>query len=129
LSIEKHKIFLFQVFDFLFFTKMFILQQCLNPNPYPNPNFFRIRIQPKYSDYFGFGSTTLEIISIIIPFPFPAVGKVTDLLAVRALLHLVVIEDFSLNTGTGYRYGTSMHSFIGIVHKNLVQDSYSWLIV
>jgi hypothetical protein len=26
------------------------LQQCLDPNP--NPNFFRIRIQPKYSDSF-----------------------------------------------------------------------------
>jgi hypothetical protein len=46
LAIEKHKIFLFQVFDFWFFTKMFILQQCLNPNPYPNPNFL-----------FGFGSS------------------------------------------------------------------------
>jgi hypothetical protein len=45
ISIEKHKIFLFHVFDFLFFTKIFILQPCLNPNPYPNPNFF-----------FGFGS-------------------------------------------------------------------------
>jgi hypothetical protein len=30
--------FLFQVFDLRFFTKKFILQQCLNPNP--NPNFF-----------------------------------------------------------------------------------------
>jgi hypothetical protein len=38
--IEKHKIFVFQVFDFWFFTKIFILQQCLNPNPYPYPNFF-----------------------------------------------------------------------------------------
>jgi hypothetical protein len=49
-----------------FFTKIFILQQCLNPNPYPNPNFLRIRvrIQPKHSDYFGFGlfgSTTLVV--------------------------------------------------------------------
>jgi hypothetical protein len=58
-SIEKNKIFLFQVFDFWFFKKIFILQQCRNPNPYPNNNFFRIRIQPKHSDYFGFGSTTL----------------------------------------------------------------------
>jgi hypothetical protein len=33
-------IFLFQVFDLRFFTQMFILQQCLDPNPYPNPNFF-----------------------------------------------------------------------------------------
>jgi hypothetical protein len=36
LSIEKHKIFLFQVFDLRFFTQIFILQQCLDPNP----NFF-----------------------------------------------------------------------------------------
>jgi hypothetical protein len=55
-SIEKHKIFLFQVFDFWFFTKIFILQQCLNPNPnpYPNPNFF-----------FGFGFGSSQKIRII----------------------------------------------------------------
>jgi hypothetical protein len=48
-----------RVWSAIFHTqkKNFILQQCLDPNP--NPNFFRIRIQPKYSDYFGFGSTTL----------------------------------------------------------------------
>jgi hypothetical protein len=47
-SIKKQRIFLFQVFDFWFFTKIFILQQCLNPiqSLYPNPNFF-----------FGFGSS------------------------------------------------------------------------
>jgi hypothetical protein len=39
------------------FHKIFILQQCQDPDP--NPNFFRIRIQPIYSDSFGFGSTTL----------------------------------------------------------------------
>jgi hypothetical protein len=38
-SIEKQD-FLFQVFAFWFFIKIFILQQCLNPNPYPNPSFF-----------------------------------------------------------------------------------------
>jgi hypothetical protein len=54
LSIEKHRIFLFQVFDFWFFTKMFILQQCLNPNPYPNPNFL-----------FGFGFGSSQNIRII----------------------------------------------------------------
>jgi hypothetical protein len=63
LSIKKHNIFLFLVFDLRFFTQIFILQQCLDPNPYPNPypnpTFFRIRIQPKLSDSFGFGSTTL----------------------------------------------------------------------
>jgi hypothetical protein len=49
ISIEKHQIFLFQVFDFLFFTKIFILQQCLNPNR----NFI-----------FGFGSSqNIRIIS------------------------------------------------------------------
>jgi hypothetical protein len=32
----KHKIFLFQVFDLRYFTQIFILQQCLDPNP----NFF-----------------------------------------------------------------------------------------
>jgi hypothetical protein len=58
--------FLFQVFDFWFFTKIFILQQCLNPNP----NLFlriRIRIQPKHTDYFvfGFGSTTLLICNAV----------------------------------------------------------------
>jgi hypothetical protein len=37
-----------------------------NPNPNPNPYFFRIRIQPKYSDYFGFGSTTLSEIPVSI---------------------------------------------------------------
>jgi hypothetical protein len=46
LAIEKHKI--FKVFDLRFFTQIFILQQCLEPNlnlnPFPNPNFF-----------FGFG--------------------------------------------------------------------------
>jgi hypothetical protein len=54
---EKRKFFVFQVFDLRFFIKFFSLQQCLDPNP----NFFRIRIriQPKYSDYFVFGSTTL----------------------------------------------------------------------
>jgi hypothetical protein len=53
--------FLFEVFYLQFFTNIFILQQCLDPNlnPNPNPNFFRIRIQPKYSDSFVFGSTTL----------------------------------------------------------------------
>jgi hypothetical protein len=40
LSIKKQKIFLFQVFDLRFFTQIFILQQCLDPNSYPNPNFF-----------------------------------------------------------------------------------------
>jgi hypothetical protein len=29
-----------QLYTPLCFTKIFILQQCLNPNPYPNPNFF-----------------------------------------------------------------------------------------
>jgi hypothetical protein len=33
-------------------------QQC-DPNLNPNPNFFRIRIQPKYSYYFGVVFTTL----------------------------------------------------------------------
>jgi hypothetical protein len=56
---EKKIIFLFQVFDLRFLTQIFILQQCLDPNPYPNPNFFRIRIQQKLLDSFGFGSTTL----------------------------------------------------------------------
>jgi hypothetical protein len=50
----KTYVFLFQVFDLRFFT--IFLQQCLDPNPNLNPNFFRIwiRIQPKYSDSFGF---------------------------------------------------------------------------
>jgi hypothetical protein len=53
LSTEKHKIFLFKVFDFWFFTKIFFLQQCLNPNPYPNFLFG-----------FGFGSSqNIRIIS------------------------------------------------------------------
>jgi hypothetical protein len=67
-SIEKHKIFLFQVFDFLIFHKNFhpttvsesesesVSESELNIR-------IRIRIQPKNSDYFGFGfgfgSTTL----------------------------------------------------------------------
>jgi hypothetical protein len=37
------------------FHKIFILQQCLDSNP--NFFFIRIRIQPKLSDSFGFGST------------------------------------------------------------------------
>jgi hypothetical protein len=49
---EKHKIFLFQVFDFWFFKKIFILQQCLNPNFFSDSDsdlaktfgLFRIRI-------------------------------------------------------------------------------------
>jgi hypothetical protein len=52
-SIEKHKIFLFQVFDLLnkfsFYNSVGIRIR----------TFFRIRIQPKHSDSFGFGSTTL----------------------------------------------------------------------
>jgi hypothetical protein len=40
------RFFLFHVFDLRCFTKIVILQQCLDLNP----NFFRIRIQPKYSD-------------------------------------------------------------------------------
>jgi hypothetical protein len=51
-SIEKHNIFLFQVFDLRFFRQIFILQQCLDPNPNffsgSDPaktfGFFRIRI-------------------------------------------------------------------------------------
>jgi hypothetical protein len=51
-SKEKHKIFLFQVFYIRFFTQIFMLQQWLDPNPYPNPNLFRIQIltQPKLLD-------------------------------------------------------------------------------
>jgi hypothetical protein len=37
-TIEKHNFFLFQVFNLRFFTRFFILQQCLNR--YPNPIFF-----------------------------------------------------------------------------------------
>jgi hypothetical protein len=51
-SIEKHKVFLFQVFDLRFFTQIFILQQCLVP--YPNPNFFSDSDPAK-----TFGFTTL----------------------------------------------------------------------
>jgi hypothetical protein len=56
--IEKHNFFLSQVFDLRFFTRFFILQQCLDP--YLNPNFFFIRIQPKLSDSFRFWFTTLS---------------------------------------------------------------------
>jgi hypothetical protein len=53
-----------------FFTKIlfFILQQCLDPNPYQNPNFFRIRIRirAKLADFFGFGSTTLILVKLIV---------------------------------------------------------------
>jgi hypothetical protein len=54
-SIEKHKIFLFKVFDFWFFHKNFhpTTVSDPNPNPYPNPNFL-----------FGFGSSqNIRIIS------------------------------------------------------------------
>jgi hypothetical protein len=38
----------------------YILQQCPDLNPYPIPNFFfRRHIQPKLTDSFGFGYTTL----------------------------------------------------------------------
>jgi hypothetical protein len=61
---EKHNIFLFQVFDLRFFKQIFILQQCLNPNPYPiffsdsdpakNFGLFRIRI---HNTGFQYGAT------------------------------------------------------------------------
>jgi hypothetical protein len=38
------------VFNLRFFTKIFVLHQCLDPNLYSNPNFFRIRIRPKVTD-------------------------------------------------------------------------------
>jgi hypothetical protein len=43
----KNYVFLFQVFDLRFFTKFFILKQCLDPNP--NPTLFPDWIQPNYS--------------------------------------------------------------------------------
>jgi hypothetical protein len=66
ISIEKHKIFLFQVFDFWFFTKNFhptTVSESESESVSESELFvrIRIRIQPKHSDYFGFGfgSTTL----------------------------------------------------------------------
>jgi hypothetical protein len=64
ISIEKHKIFLFQVFDFGFFTKIFhptTVSESESESVSESELFvrIRIRIQPKNSDYFGFGSTTL----------------------------------------------------------------------
>jgi hypothetical protein len=57
--IEKHNIFLFQVFDLQFFTRFFILTTV---SGFESELFLlRIRIQPKLSDSFGFGSTTLSI--------------------------------------------------------------------
>jgi hypothetical protein len=44
--------FVFQVYDLRFFTRFFILQQCLDPNP----NFFS---DSDPARIFGFGSTTL----------------------------------------------------------------------
>jgi hypothetical protein len=45
-----------------FCTIFFYFKQCLDPNPNPNPTLFWIRIQPKYSDFlgFGFGSSTMH---------------------------------------------------------------------
>jgi hypothetical protein len=56
---DKLTFILYQVFDLRFSTIFFILQQCLDPNPIQIRTFFRIRIQPKYSEYFVLGSTTL----------------------------------------------------------------------
>jgi hypothetical protein len=57
----------------------FILQQCMDPNLYPNPNFFRIRIRPKFMDSFGFGSTTL-LVTIVINdhLQFSAYNEITE---------------------------------------------------
>jgi hypothetical protein len=60
---NRKKIFLFQVLDLRFFTQIFILQQCLDPNPYPNPNFFSDSDPAKT---FGFGSTTLPQLCVYI---------------------------------------------------------------
>jgi hypothetical protein len=58
LPIENHIFFSFKwwIWDFHKIFK-FILQQGLDP--YSNPNLFRIRIRPKFTESFGFGSTTL----------------------------------------------------------------------
>jgi hypothetical protein len=48
------------VFDFWFFTKNFILRAWILIRIRIR-TFFRIRVQPKHSDYFGFGSTTLAL--------------------------------------------------------------------
>jgi hypothetical protein len=58
LSIEKHKIFLFQVFDFFIFHKN-VHPTTVSASESESELFVWIRIQPKHSDYFGFGSTTL----------------------------------------------------------------------
>jgi hypothetical protein len=88
ISIENHKIFLFQVFDFYIFHKNF---HPTTVSESESELFFRIRIwiQPKYSDYFGFGSTTLlvplgseiwdpEKNSSQIQIPYPGGKKVSD---------------------------------------------------
>jgi hypothetical protein len=46
------------IFDF---SHKFSFYKCLDPNPNSYPTFFRIRIQPKRSDSFKFGSTTLAL--------------------------------------------------------------------
>jgi hypothetical protein len=54
--LEKHKIFLFQVFDLRFFTQISFYSS-VDPNPYPNPNFFS-DLDSDPAKTFGFGSTT-----------------------------------------------------------------------
>jgi hypothetical protein len=59
-SIEKHKIFLIQVFDLRFFKKkIHATTVSVSKSVSESELVFRIRIQPKHSDSFGFGSTTL----------------------------------------------------------------------
>jgi hypothetical protein len=55
--IEKHNFFLFYVIDLRFFTRVFILQKCLDPNPYryPNPNFFSDLDPAKTFGFFRIG--------------------------------------------------------------------------
>jgi hypothetical protein len=56
-QLKNVRFFLFQVFNLRFFTKfLFYYSVCIRIRI---QTFFRIRIQPKKSDYFGFGSTTL----------------------------------------------------------------------
>jgi hypothetical protein len=100
--IKKHKFFLLQVFDLRFFTKLFILQQCLDPNPnsYPNPNFFSESDPVKLTDsfVFGFGSTTLVTVHTGIWVFCYKLGRTTLLLA---------------NAATSYRYMDNLRNVTG----------------
>jgi hypothetical protein len=61
---EKRAFFLFQVFDLRFFTKFLFYYSVWIRIRIQIRTSFRIRIQPKKSDYFGFGSTTLSVIKV-----------------------------------------------------------------